>query len=141
MCHGAFKQQYKCPITDPITEMGCANTLVARITVWSWINVWVGYFVHLLHVKMNIFVKFQILLGEKTRCWQDTFLLINVDMLILEQLEYHSFVGNQMFSTLVFRSFHFLFLVTFGVEVTKILSNLCLHFAQRNGYGKTYLHI
>ena len=36
---------------------------------------------------------------------------------------------------LVFRSSHvsFLFLVTFGDEVTKILHNLCLHFARQDG--------
>ena len=34
--------------------------------------------------------------------------------------------------TLLFRSYHFLFLVTFGDEVTKIISNLCLHFARQD---------
>ena len=34
---------------------------------------------------------------------------------------------------LVFRSSHFLFLVTFGDKVTKILRNLCLHFARQDG--------
>ena len=29
--------------------------------------------------------------------------------------------------------FHFLFLVTFGDEVMKILRNLCLHFARQDG--------
>ena len=33
----------------------------------------------------------------------------------------------------MFRSSHFLFLFTFGDEVTKILSNLCLHFARQDG--------
>ena len=33
----------------------------------------------------------------------------------------------------MFRSFHFWFLVTFGDEVTKVLLNLCLHFARQDG--------
>ena len=33
----------------------------------------------------------------------------------------------------MFRSSHFLFLVTFGNEVTKILCNLCLHFERQDG--------
>ena len=37
----------------------------------------------------------------------------------------------------MFRSSHFLFLVTFGDKVTKTLCNLCLHFARQDGqYGK-----
>jgi hypothetical protein len=37
----------------------------------------------------------------------------------------------------MFRSSHFSFLVfvTFGDEVTKILLNLCLHFARHDGQG------
>ena len=35
--------------------------------------------------------------------------------------------------SLVFRSSHFLFLVTFGDEVMKILCILCLHFARQDG--------
>ena len=62
------------------------TTLVAGITVWSWINVWVLFFFYLLHRwKSMIWNKFQILLGEKIhvgRCF--FFLRINrrVDMLI-----------------------------------------------------------
>ena len=33
----------------------------------------------------------------------------------------------------MFRSSHFLFLVTFDDEVKKILHNLCLHFARKDG--------
>jgi hypothetical protein len=33
----------------------------------------------------------------------------------------------------LFGSVHFLFFVTFGNEVTKILHNLCLHFARQDG--------
>ena len=33
----------------------------------------------------------------------------------------------------MFRSSHFLFLVTFGDKVTKTLCNLCLHFARQDG--------
>ena len=33
----------------------------------------------------------------------------------------------------MFRSSHFLFLVTFGDKVMKILRNLCLHFARQDG--------
>jgi hypothetical protein len=35
----------------------------------------------------------------------------------------------------MFRSSHFWFLVSFGNEVTKILCNLCLHFARQDGHG------
>ena len=38
--------------------------------------------------------------------------------------------------TIMFRSSHFMFLVTFGDKVTKntkILRNLCLHFAREDG--------
>jgi hypothetical protein len=41
-------------------------TLVARITEWSGIKVWFGYFVHLLYGKCMFVEKFQILFGEKT---------------------------------------------------------------------------
>ena len=36
-------------------------------------------------------------------------------------------------TSFLFRSSHFLFLVTLGDEVTKILHNLCLHFARQDG--------
>ena len=42
---------------------------------------------------------------------------------------------NQKISqNLLFHSSHFSFLVTFGNEVTKILHNLCLHFAWQDGH-------
>ena len=43
------------------------------------------------------------------------------------------FLNHFSVKNLVFRSFHFWFLVTFGDEVTKILRNLCLHFARQDG--------
>ena len=43
------------------------------------------------------------------------------------------FLNHFSVKNLVFRSFHFSFLVTFGDEVTKILRNLCLHFARQDG--------
>ena len=36
----------------------------------------------------------------------------------------------------MFRSSHFWFLVTFGAELTKILHNLCLHFARQDGQDR-----
>ena len=36
----------------------------------------------------------------------------------------------------MFCSSHFSFLVTLGTEVTKILHNLCLHFARQDGQGR-----
>ena len=41
-----------------------------------------------------------------------------------------------MLSCHVFRSSHFSFLVTFGDEVTKMLCNLCLHFARQDGQDR-----
>ena len=38
--------------------------------------------------------------------------------------------------TPMFRSSHFWFLVTFDNEITKILRNLCLHFARQDGQDR-----
>ena len=40
---------------------------------------------------------------------------------------------GSLYFGLLFCSSHFWFLVTFGDEVTKILRNLCLHFARKDG--------
>lgn len=48
--------------------------------------------------------------------------------------------GNKFDYCFVYRIFRFWFLVTFGDEVTKILCNLCLHFARQDGKKRKENH-